>query len=131
MIVVAFPLFGQPTSEQPKLWAGISVQQPVFGQTETAKLVMSFAVVNDGTSDANPNIEFSRLFINGVEPQNWGNIILNGLRTPEWKIFPPGRTLTFTYALGTLFSKPGVYTVRWEGVNFKSADLVFRVVAVK
>ena len=132
VLVVVFPLLGQPTPESiTKLWAGITVQQPVFGQTEIGKLTVSFAVVNDSTSTANPDVESSHLFINGMEPENWGNIIINGLRSPEFRSLPPGRTLTFGYALGTLFTKPGIYTLRWEGANFKSADLVFRVVAVK
>jgi len=41
---------------------------------------------------------------------------------------PPGETLQFTYLLGPrYFLKPGVYTVRWEGEKFKSADLTLRV----
>lgn len=82
-------MFAQASSEPAKLWAGVSVLQPVFQLAGIAALQISFAVVNDGTTTANPNIEASHLFINGVEPQD---------------------------------------TVRWESANFKSADLVFRVV---
>jgi hypothetical protein len=129
VLSVTLALFAQPPSESAKLWAGISVQQPVFQVAGIAALQMSFAVVNDGSSAVNPNIEASHLFINGVEPQNWSFIIGNGLRTPDFKLLPSGGILSFGYALGDLFLKPGTYTVRWESANFKSADVVFRVVA--
>ena len=127
-LMFVFSSCAQLASEQPKLWAGISVQKPVFEQTETAKLVIFFAVVNDSTSTANPDVESSHLLVNGVEPENWSITIHNGLRSRDFCSLPPGHTLLFTYGLGTLFTKPGTYTVRWESVNFKSADMVFRVV---
>jgi hypothetical protein len=34
----------------------------------------------------------------------------------------------FTYQLGSrYFAAPGVYTVRWEGQNFRPPDITFRV----
>ena len=128
MFVLSTLLLAQIPSEPSKLWAGISLQQPVFSTAELTRLQLMFAVVNDGTTTANPNIESSHLLINGVEPPNWEIIIHNGLRGPEFWSLAPGHTLKFGYALGSLFMKPGIYTVRWEGPNFKSADLVFRVV---
>ena len=48
----------------------------------------------------------------------------------EWfHALPPGQVLQFGYQLGPrYFQKPGIYTVRWEGENFKSSELTFRVV---
>ena len=115
--------------KQSRLWAAISVPQPIFDEGRTEDLQMSFAVVNDGTSTAKPNVESSHLFINGVEPQDWSFVIGNGPRNEWFNALPPGKTLQFTYLLGPkYFQKSGIYTVRWESENFKSADLTFRVV---
>ncbi len=89
---------------------------------------LSFVVVNDGQVAANPRVESSHLFINGVEPDDWRNVIINGLRTPDFISLAPGNILSFGYELGPrYFSSPGIYSVRWEGENFKSAEITFRV----
>jgi hypothetical protein len=114
---------------EPLLWAAISVPQPIFYQDRIEDLQMTFAVVNDGGSTVDPKIGSSHLLINGVEPQDWSFVIGNGPRNEWFNALPPGKTLQFTYLLGPrYFQKPGVYTVRWEGDNFKSPDLTFRVV---
>lgn len=88
-----------------------------------------FGVYNDGASAVGPNVESSHLYINGVAPQDWQIVIGNGIRNELFSSLPPGQTLQFTYLLNPrYFQKPGVYTVRWEGENFKSPDLTFRVV---
>jgi hypothetical protein len=69
--------------------------------------------------------------INGVEPKDWRNVIINGLRTPYFDSLPPGESLAFGKVLGRYFQKPGVYTLRWKGENFRSADLTFRVLPGK
>jgi|SRR5579862_4436566 len=140
-IVSEAPLFqpqAQATQEesqrqnpkQSSLWAAISVPQPVFeAGGETERLQISFGVYNDGASAVGPNVESSHLFINGVEAQDWQIVISSGLRNELFSSLPPGETLQFTYLLGLkYFQKPGIYTVRWEGENFKSPDLTFRVV---
>lgn len=113
-----------------KLWAGISVPEPVFSAANVARLQIFFAVVNDGSVPVNPDVEASHLLINGAEPKDWRFIIGNGLRTEYFRSLPPNHTLGFSYQLGRLFVKPGIYSVRWESANFKSADLVFRVVPI-
>jgi len=111
-----------------KLWAAISVAQPVFPLKEAGTLQLYFAVVNDGETAANPNVEASHLFINGSEPKDWGFLIGNGIRTAYFSALPPGQTLAFSYQLGSrYFATPGVYTVRWEGPNFRSPEIIFRV----
>jgi hypothetical protein len=70
------------SNPQIKLWAAIGVSQPVFQLHEAEKMAVSFIVVNDGLTEANPNVGSSHLFINGVEPKDWGFVISNGLRTP-------------------------------------------------
>jgi hypothetical protein len=120
---------GQPTPTE--LWAAITVQEPIFQEGRTEKLQIYFGLVNDGASTVNPRIGSSHLLINGVEPKDWPNVINNGLRTPQFYSLPPGQSLTFTYVLGRYFQKPGVYTLRWKGENFRSADLTFRVLPGK
>jgi hypothetical protein len=113
---------------QVKLWAAIGVAQPVFQLPEMEKMAMSFVVVNDGETVADPSVEASHLFINGVEPKDWSFVISNGLRNSYFKALPPGQILSFGYQLGpSYFSTPGIYSVRWEGPNYKSAEVTFRV----
>jgi hypothetical protein len=102
--------------KQAKLWAAISVQQPIFKEGgEADRLQMYFGVYNDGNSAIGPNVESSRLLINGVEQQDWPYIIGGGIRNELFSSLPPGETLQFTYLLGErYFKKPGIYTVRWE-----------------
>jgi hypothetical protein len=112
-----------------KLWAAITVPQPIFYESSLEDLSMSFAVVNDGVSTIDPNIESSHLLINGVEPKDWFIVIGNGPRNEWFSALLPGQVLQFGYHLGPrYFQKPGVYTVRWQGENFKSPELTFRVV---
>ena len=116
--------------QQPKqvaLWAGISVAQPIFAEAGLAKLQISFGVVNDGSATVDPRIGASHLSINGVEPKDWLLIINNGLRTPEFQALAPGHFLSFSYMLGRYFAKPGVYTVRWWGENFRAQPITVRV----
>ena len=112
-----------------KLWSAISVAQPVFQLNEAGTLQLYFAVVNDGDTVANPNVETSHLIINGSEPKDWSSLISNGPRTPYFTALPPGQALSFTYQLGSrYFAMPGIYTVRWEGPDFRSPEITFRVI---
>jgi len=121
---------GQTARPNSRLWAGISVPQPIYVEGyETENLQIHFAVYNDGDLAVGPQVESSHLFINGVEPQDWSYVIGNGIRNELFSSLPPGELLQFTYLLGPrYFMKPGVYTVRWEGESFKSPELRFRVV---
>lgn len=111
-----------------KLWVGVSVDKPVYSQAESGEIQVTFAVVNDGHTTVNPEIGGSHLFINGVEPENWSFIIGNGPRTSDFDALPSGEKLLFVYQLGNpYFLKPGIYTLRWETRNFRSAETAFRV----
>jgi hypothetical protein len=113
---------------QIKLWAALGVTRPVFQLQEMQHMSLSLVVVNDSQIAANPRVESSHLFINGVEPKDWGFVISNGLRSPDFESLAPGRILSFGYELGPrYFSLPGIYSVRWEGPDFKSAEITFRV----
>src|ERR1700722_3538672 len=77
-----------------------------------------------------PSIQTSNrpnLLVNGVEPKDWGNIIINELRTPSFRALPHEQTLDFSYVLGRFFQKPGVYTVGWQGEHFKASNITLRV----
>jgi hypothetical protein len=87
-------------------------------------LQVSFTVVNDGSATVNPKIGASHLSINGVEPKDWIIVINNGLRSREFEALPPGHFLSFGYELGgRYFAKPGIYTVRWWGENFRAEPI--------
>lgn len=120
---------GQEPKPTSKLWAAISVPQPIFYRDRIEELQISFALVNDGGSTVDPKIALSHLLINGVEPKDWSFVIGNGVRNEWFNALPPGQVLQFGYQLGPrYFLKPGIYTVRWVGDNFKSSELTFRVV---
>ena len=110
------------------MWAAISVPQPIIEEGgDVEHLPINFGVVNDGHATVDPNVESSHLFINGVEPPDWSFVIHNGIRGSSFYALPPGQALEFGYLLGPrYFQKPGAYTVRWEGENFKSPELTFR-----
>ena len=89
---------------------------------------LDFYVVNDGQTTADPHLESTHLFINGAEPAAWPMIIGNGLRSSYFTALPPGKILQFGYQLGPrYFSTQGIYTVQWEGPDYKSPPLTFRV----
>ena len=136
MVVVIVPPFATiaaaqgRTESQPhaKLWAAMAINQPVFSKNAKGNLTLTFAIVNDGESTVDPGIAKSHLFINGVELKQWEFINTNGPRTSFFTALPPKRTALFSCGCGEYFSRPGVYTVRWWGENFKASDITFRVV---
>jgi hypothetical protein len=130
LILAALVLAQQPDVSQGdsvKLWPTISVHPTIYYEGNTDALQVHFGLVNDGSATVNPNIESSHLLINGVEPKDWRNVIINGLRTPWFWALPPGQTLDFSYVLGRYFQKPGVYTLRWQAAHFKASDMTLRV----
>jgi hypothetical protein len=114
---------------QTELWLAIGVARPVFQLAEAATLQVSFAVVNDRDTIADPGIGSSHLFINGTEPNNdWRFVINNGIRTSYFAALPSGSFLSFSHQLGPrYFAKHGIYNVRWQARNFRSTEMTFRV----
>src|SRR4051812_47508893 len=106
-----------------QIWAGISVPEPVFSSDRIEAMQINFAVVNDGVAVLDPQIAAWRLLVNGVELKQWPLIIGNGGQGSTFNALPPGQAYRFTYVLGKYFRKPGIYVVRWEGVNFRSREL--------
>ena len=117
--------------EQPKLWAALSINRPLFHAGWTKELSVYFTVVNEGNKTIDPKIESSKIIINGVELENSAFIFGNGIRDQRWRALPPGDSLEFTYALENYFKEPGIYRVSWKGENFETPTIVFRVMPLK
>jgi hypothetical protein len=109
------------------LWAGLAVNHAVFPSGETSAMQLEFTLTNDGDRTLDPQIGQSRIIINGEELSDPGLLFNNGPRDSRFRALPPGATLQFAYALGSHFEKPGVYRVWWRGEQFRSPEVVFRV----
>jgi len=133
MIAVAMSSSGQDkaaahASPKVKLWAAIGVTRPLIPLSEAKMIQVSFAVVNDGPTTVNPGADSSHLYINGVEPIDWYLVLGNGPRTTDFTSLAPGKFIEFGALLGSsYFTKPGIYSLRWEGPNFKAPEITFRV----
>jgi hypothetical protein len=119
--------------ENIKLWAAVSVSQPVVNWDADAAppFMIHFGLVNDGDKPVNPAVESSQLLINGKALKDWEFIVSNGLRAQGWNLLPPGESLLFGYNMGRYFQDPGVYKVAWKGAGFQAPDVVFRVMPRK
>jgi RNA polymerase sigma factor (sigma-70 family) len=111
-----------------KLWAGMSVNQPLFRVgKDTNLLQFSFALVNEGETVIDPRISgYPRLIVNGKE-LDLSSIPGFGPRNERFKALPAGDNLQFGLAAGQHFDRPGVYRVYWQGEGFRSNEVVFRV----
>lgn len=124
----------QQNTSEVRLWAGLGVTSPVIWADDVADpqfFAIFFSMVNDGKKTVNPEIDSSRLFINGKELKDWGFIVGNGPRTDDFEALAPGECLQFTKAMGNYFTEPGIYKVKWKGKAFESSDVVFRVLPKK
>lgn len=110
-------------------WAGMSVNQPLFrvGQ-DTSLIQFNFALANESDKVLDPKIPgYPRLIVNGEE-LDLTRIPGVGPRDGRFKALPPGDNLQFGMGAGQFFDKPGVYRVYWQGEDFRSNEVVFRVV---
>jgi hypothetical protein len=90
-------------------------------------MTVEFTLFNDGETAVDPQIDKSRIIINGKELSVSGLILGTGPRDATFRELPPGATLQFGYALGKHFEEPGVYRVSWLGERFRSPEVVLRV----
>jgi hypothetical protein len=118
-----------PAEAKKGLWAGISVSHPAYvpGRAWASPFVIHFAVVNDGDKTVDPQLEASKLLVNGKELEDWAFNIAQGPRDNRFKALPPGDDLSLAMALGKYFTKPGTYRVSWKGKGFEAPEIVFRV----
>jgi hypothetical protein len=113
------------------LWAALAVKHAVFDPGETRDMTIEFTLINDGDTVLDPQIGKSRIIINGKELPDSGLILGSGPRDAVFRALPPGARLQFGSALGKHFGEPGVYRVSWLGEDFRSPDVVFRVLREK
>jgi hypothetical protein len=114
-----------------RLWAAISVNEPVFTQGWTKSLQIYFTLVNDSDKTINPEIGASQIVVNGQALQDSDVIFNNGIRHKGFYALPPNDHLLFTYALGDKFAEPGIYRVSWRGPAFEAQEIIFRVLPQK
>jgi hypothetical protein len=118
------------TVEQKKagsLWAGLSVNHPIFRVGQTKDLRIEFTLVNDGDKVIDPKIPESQIVINGKELSGSGMILSSVQKGARFSALPPGESLQFDCLLGDRFKEPGVYRVSWKGAGFQSSEIVLRI----
>ena len=118
------------TADQKKagsLWAGLSVNHPIFRAGQTKDLRIEFTLVNDGDKVIDPKIPESQIVINGKELSDSGLILSSVQKGARFKALPPGESLQFDCLLGDQFKEPGIYRVSWKGAGFQSSEIVLRI----
>jgi hypothetical protein len=118
------------TADQHKvgnLWAGLSVNHPIFKAGQAKDLRIEFTLVNDGDKLIDPMIPESRIVINGKELSDSGLIHRSVRKGTRFSALPPGESLQFDCLLGDQFKEPGIYRVSWKGAGFQSSDIVLRI----
>jgi hypothetical protein len=96
MLLAVLPIFLSATSQEPsRIWAAISVSDPLFQQGWTNSLMIHFTLVNDGARTIDPKEGTWKLIINGREVEDARFIFGNGPRDARWKALPPGDSLRF------------------------------------
>jgi hypothetical protein len=113
------------------LWAALAVNHAVFQPGETTGLMIEFTLINDGDTVLDPQVGKSRIIVNGEELPDSALVLSRGPRDAAFRALPPRATLRFGYALGKYFAGPGVYRVSWRGEDFRSPEIVFRVLREK
>ena len=118
------------TTDQPKagsLWAGLSVNHPIFKAGQTKDLRIEFTLVNDGDKVIDPKIADSRIVINGKERTDSGLIFSGVEKGSRFKALSPGDSLQFSLSLVEQFREPGTYRISWKGAGFHSPEIVLRI----
>ena len=111
------------TADQKKagsLWAGLSVNHPIFKAGQAKDLRIEFTLVNDGDQVIDPKIPESRIVINGKELSDSGLILSSVQKGSRFKALSPGESLQFDCLLGDQFKEPAIYRVSWKGAGFQS-----------
>jgi hypothetical protein len=118
------------TADQNKvgsLWAGLSVNHPIFRAGQTKDLRIEFTLVNEGEKSIDPMIGDSRIVINGKELTDSGLILNRVPKEVHAKALSPGGSVQFDCLLGDQFKKPGTYRILWGGAGFQSSEIVLRI----
>jgi hypothetical protein len=118
------------TADQKKagtLWAGLSVNHPIFRVDHAKDLRIELTLVNDGDKVIDPKISESHLVINGKELPDSGLILGGVQKDARIKALSPGESLLFDRPVGDRFKEPGTYHVAWKGAGFQSPEIVIRI----
>jgi hypothetical protein len=111
------------------LWAGLSVNHPIFRAGQTKDLRIEFSLVNEGDKIIDPNIPESQIVINGKELTDSGSILSSVQKGGRFQALSPRESLQFDYLLGDQFKEPGTFRVSWRGSGFQSSEIVLRVLS--
>jgi hypothetical protein len=109
------------------LWAGLSVNRPIFRAGQAKDLRIEFTLVNDGDQVIDPKIPESQIVINGKELSDSGSILSSVQKGAHSEALSPGESLQFDCLLEDQFKQPGVYRVSWKGAGFQSSEIVLRI----
>jgi hypothetical protein len=118
------------TTDQPKagsLWAGLSVNHPVFNAGQTKDLRIEFTLVNDGDKVIDPKIADAQIVINGKELTGSGLIFTSVQKGTRFKALSPKDSLQFSLSLVDQFREAGTYRISWKGAGFASPEIVLRI----
>jgi hypothetical protein len=118
------------TADQKKagnLWAGLSVNHPIFKAGQTKDLRIEFTLVNDGDKVIDPKIADSQIVINGKELTDSGLIFSGVQKGARSRALSPGDSLQFSFPLGDQFKEPGTFRISWKGAGFHSPEIVLRI----
>lgn len=115
--------------ETPKLWAAISVNEPVFIELSNKDMMITFSVVNDSSDVVDPKTESSKIIVNGEVLET--GVFANGIRPLNANALAPGEHMSLSIAMNAYFRKPGIYKVYWKGENFESQPIVLRILPSK
>jgi hypothetical protein len=116
-----------PAQKRSGVWAALSVNHSAFSRSGVKGFIVEFTLVNDSEVTIDPKIAESRIMVNGKELADSGLLLSNGPRGARFAALPPGEQLRFSNSLGDYFKEPGIYRVLWRGENFRSQEVVFRV----
>jgi hypothetical protein len=109
------------------LWAGLTVNHPIFKAGQTKDLRIEFTLVNDGNEVIDPEIVKSRIVINVKELGDSGLILSSVQKGARSRALSPGESCQFDCLLGDRFKEPGIYRVSWKGAGFQSPEIVLRI----
>jgi hypothetical protein len=125
--LVAAKLGTADQSKAGSLWAGLSVNHPIFKAGQTKDLRIEASLVNDGDKVIDPKIPVSQIVINGKELTDSGLIFSGVQKSDRFKVLSPGDSLQFSFPLGDQFRKTGTYRISWKGAGFQSPEIVLRI----
>jgi hypothetical protein len=113
------------------LWAGLNASHAIFKAGQTKDLRIEFTLVNDGDKVIDPKIADSRIVINGKERTDSGLIFSSVEKGGRFRALSPGESLQFDCQLGDRFKEPGTYRISWKGADFRSPEIVLRILPEK